>query len=241
LRRRAPVAGAALRHAALLGALLLSACASRVGPPSNTPARPVAQPSQALSATAQHPPSKGDPEARFQAAVQLVKDKKPQEAKDAFASLAQDFPQFAGPLDNLGVLQEQGRQHNEALASFAKATSINPSSDFAWAWLGILYRESNDYGHAEQAYRKAISLNPQRAITHLNLGILYDAYLHRPQDALAQYREYQRLAGAGAKPVVVAWINELQDGMAPAAGAASPSPGSPAVVTGSPSAVEGKQ
>jgi len=52
----------------------------------------------------------------------------------------------------------------------------------------------------------------------LNLGILYDAYLKRPQDALAQYREYQRITGKDGKPVVTAWINELQDGLQQPAG-----------------------
>ena len=211
----------------LAAALLLSACASRV----EKPAQPVTPPAAAATPAAAAAPDKGDPEQRFQAALQLLKDKKPQDAKDAFAKLAQDFPQYAGPLNDLGVLQAQGKQRDQAIASFARATSINPNDDFAWGWLGILYRESGDYGRAEQAYLKALALKSDNAVTHLNLGILYDAYLKRPQDALAQYREYQRIAGKDSKPVVTAWINELQDGLPQAAaGQAAPAANPPGTV-----------
>jgi tetratricopeptide (TPR) repeat protein len=212
------------------GSLLLAACqgggAAKPGPATPTTNQPPAATTQPAT------PDKGDPEQRFQAALKLMKDKKPADAKDAFAKLAQDFPQYAGPLNDLGVLQAQGKQRDQAIASFGKAVQINAKDDFAWAWLGILYREGNDYNRSEQAYLKALALAADRPSTHLNLGILYDAYLKRPKDALAQYREYQRLAGANAKPIVAAWINELQDGMpqaaaAPAAGQVTPAAGTP--------------
>jgi len=206
-----------------LAALLLAACASQV----QKPPPPLSSAPEAAATPGTAPPAaaKSDPEQRFQDALQLMKDKKPQEAKDAFAKLAQDFPGYSGPLNDLGVLQAQGKQRDQAIASFQQAASINAKDDFAWDWLGILYRESGDYGHSEQAYLKAIALNADNADAHLNLGILYDAYLRRPQDALAQYREYQRISGKDGRPVVAAWINELQDGLpaaAPAAGQAPP-------------------
>lgn len=216
-----------------LAAALLSACASRVQQPA-APGTPVA-PAATLPPAAKAP-DKGDPEQRFQAALQLLKDKKPQDAKDAFAKLAQDFPQYSGPLNDLGVLQAQGKQRDQAISSFARATAANPKDDFAWGWLGVLYRENGDLGRAEQAYLKAIALKSDNPVTHLNLGILYDAYLKRPQDALAQYREYQRLAGKDSRPVVTAWINELQDGLPQpaaarnAAGQAAPAAGPSAPV-----------
>ncbi len=228
------------RHAglwlSLCVALVLAACgggqATRPGaaegtsPPSQTPAAPKA-------------PDKGDPEQRFGDALKLMKDKKPQEAKDAFAKLAQDFPQYAGPLNDLGVLQAQGKQRDQAISSFNKAATVNPKDDFAWGWLGILYRENGDYVRSEQAYLKAIALKSDNAVTRLNLGVLYDAYMKRPQDALAQYREYQRIAGKDSKPIVAAWINELQDGLPQAAGKATAGQLTPAA--GTAPAVERKQ
>jgi len=70
----------------------------------------------------------------------------------------------------------------------------------------------------------------------LNLGILYDAYLKRPQDALAQYREYQNIAGKDSRPVVTAWINELQDGLPQPAGNTSPTAGQVTPAAGTTSA-----
>jgi tetratricopeptide (TPR) repeat protein len=197
-----------------LSLTLLAACASRVQKHTEESA-PAAEPTQQPATPAAA--SKGDPEQRFQAALGLMKTKKPQEAKDAFAKLAQDFPQYAGPLNDLGVLQAQGKQRDQAIASFAKAVSINGQDDFAYSWLGVLYRESGNYPAAEQAYLKAVALKPDNAVTRLNLGILYDAYMARPRDALTQYQEYQRLAGKDSKPVVMAWIKELQDNQTPAA------------------------
>lgn len=200
----------------LLPTLMLSACtapAPHYYGSVPTHAAPV-QPQAADATAANSAPAKGDPEQRFQAALKLMKDHQPQEARDAFAGLAQDFPQYSGPLNDLGVLQAQGRQRDQAIASFARAIAANGSNAFAYGWLGILYRESSDYAHAEQAYRKAIELKPEDAAAHLNLGILYEIYLKRPAEALTQYREYQRIAGQKNLMVGI-WIRQLESKMQP--------------------------
>ncbi|MBV8062399.1 MAG: tetratricopeptide repeat protein [Nevskia sp.] len=197
-------------------ALLLAACSGPAPRQYPIPARP-AEPAPAPAAA---DPVRGDPEQRFQAALQLMKDKRPQEARDAFARLAQDFPQYAGPLNDLGVLQAQGRQRDQAIASFAKAVAADERNAFAWNWLGILYRESGDFARAEQAYRKAIAVKPDDAAAHLNLAILCEVYLGRPVEALAQYREYQRIAGNGNLMVGI-WIRQLELRLRPTSLAAS--------------------
>ena len=194
-------------------ALLLAACTAPAPHYNGSPPSAridLVQPAAAPSAD----PAKGDPQQRFQAALKLMKDHEVQQARDAFASLAQDFPQYSGPLDDLGVLQAQGRQREQAIASFAKATAANGGDAFAYGWLGILYRESGDYAHAEQAYRKAIELKPEDATAHLNLAILYEVYLQQPGQALAQYHEYQRIAGQGNLLVGV-WVRQLELKMQP--------------------------
>ncbi len=200
----------------LLPALLLAACTAPAphyygSAPSSRfePTSPAA-----AVAPAKPDPAKGDPEQRFQGALKLMKDHQPQQARDAFASMAQDFPQYSGPLDDLGVLQAQGKQRDQAIASFARAIAANGSDAFAYGWLGILYRENGDYAHAEQAYRKAIELKPDDAAAHLNLGILCEIYLKRPAEALTQYREYQRIAGRNNLMVGV-WIKQLEMKMQP--------------------------
>lgn len=199
-----------------VAALLLAACSGPAPRQYGALAHPVSAAPAAVQAAQPVDTTKGDPEQRFQAALKLMKDKQPAEAKAAFAALAQDFPQYSGPLNDLGVLQAQGRQRDQAIASFARATSADGRNAFAWGWLGILYRESGDYVHAEQAYRKAIELKPEDAAAHLNLAILYDAYLGRPAEALAQYREYQRIAGNGNLMVGV-WMRQLEARLQPTA------------------------
>jgi tetratricopeptide (TPR) repeat protein len=200
-------------------ALVLAACGSAA---TRTPAAkpaPVEAPEPAPTPAG---PDKGDPDARFKDALQLLKDKQPQEAQAAFAKLADDFPEFSGPLTNLGILYAQGKQRDQALVAFNKAVADNPQNPVAQNWVGILYRERNDYARAESAYLKALKAKPDYAPAHLNLGILYDVYWKRPQDALAQYREYQRLTG-GDRLIVTAWIKQLEEtAAAPAAPGAKP-------------------
>ncbi|MBL6749248.1 MAG: hypothetical protein ISP90_01935 [Nevskia sp.] len=199
--------------------LLLAACAAKP----EKPAEAAAPPPAAAQA------NKGDPEKRFADALALVKAHKSGDAQAALAALAVDFPQFSGPLCELGVLYAQGRRRDEAIASFSKAVAAKPDNAFAYGWLGILYRENGAYARAEQSYLKAISINADDAPAHLNLAILYDAYLHRPQDAVKQYREYQRIAGTD-RAIVTAWINELQEPAASRPAAAAPTPGGAAPV-----------
>lgn len=152
---------------------------------------------------------KNDPDQRFSAALKLMKDHQPQEAQAAFAALAKDFPDFSGPLTDLAILYAQARQRPQAIAVFSKAVNMNPRNAVAWNWLGILYRESGDYVHAESAYQQALSAKPDYAAAHLNLAILYDVAMRRPQDALFQYREYQRISGKDDL-IVTAWIKDLE-------------------------------
>jgi tetratricopeptide (TPR) repeat protein len=150
-----------------------------------------------------------DADRRFSAALKLMKDKQPKEAQAAFQALATDFPEYSGPLTALGILYAQGKQRDQALASFAKAASANPNNAVAWNWLGSLYRENNNFKQAEDSYRKALAAKADYAAPHLNLGILYDVSMRRPQDAIKEYREYQRIAGSDNLMVSV-WIKELE-------------------------------
>ncbi|MFI4979266.1 MAG: hypothetical protein ACHQIO_02850, partial [Nevskiales bacterium] len=123
----------------LLPLVMLAACsgpAPRYNGTAPAHAREVQPLAQAGPANPAPDQAKGDPEQRFQAALKLMKDHQPQEAREAFASLAQDFPNYSGPLNDLGVLQAQGKQRDQAIASFARAINANGSNAFAYGWLG---------------------------------------------------------------------------------------------------------
>lgn len=168
----------------------------------------VARPSAPLQ-TPPLPDSRASPEARFEAALKLMKDQQPQDAQRAFLELARDYPDLSGALTNLGILYARSRERDEAIAFFAKAIGANPSNAVALNWLGILYRENGDYRSAENAYRRALAVRPEYAAAHLNLGILYDVFMQRPHEALAEYRSYQTQAGK-QDLIVSAWIMDLE-------------------------------
>lgn len=198
-------------HAALFGlCMLATGCTSMAMKPYTPPssssrpgaAKPEANPGKSVVAA-------NDPDQRFNAALKLMKDQQPQEAQAAFAALARDFPDFSGPLTDLAILYAQSRQRPQAIAGFSKAVNMNPRNAVAWNWLGILCRESGDYVRAENAYRQALSVKPDYAAAHLNLAILYDVAMKRPQEALFQYREYQRSSGKDDL-IVSAWIKDLE-------------------------------
>lgn len=205
-------------RAALIGVLVLAlaACGSpgprkpavRSGAP---PAASGIDPSTALAATDANL-SKGDPEQRFQEALALMKARRLAEAQAAFITLSRDYPGFSGPLTDLGILYARTGQPEQAMASLRRAVAANPDNAVAHNWLGTLYREAGDFAQAEQAYRRAIAARPGYAPAQLNLAILYELSLRRPDQALAAYREYQRLTGKDDL-IVVAWIRDLESRM----------------------------
>jgi tetratricopeptide (TPR) repeat protein len=161
-------------------------------------------------------PDKGDPQARFSAALSLWKQNQIAETEEAFKALIADFPEFAGPWTNLGILYAKSNRRDQAIGALTKAVSLNPDNGIAYNWLGILYRESRDYPKASQAYQKALDIDPDHALAHYNLAILLDEHLKRPQDALPHYRAYQKLTGKEDLKVM-AWVAEIEARNQPAA------------------------
>ena len=214
----------------LLMTVLVSGCSILRPHPDTSATAPAATNGPAQTAV-QKTPDKADADARFSAALDLMKQKQNPQAEQALSDLAKDFPQYSGPLTDLGILYGRSNRQQQALDAFSHAVAANPQNAVAYNWLGILYRESGDYPRAEQAYRKALEINADSADAHLNLGILYDSYLNRPADALAQYKEYQRLGGMDDLRVAV-WMAEIEKAQ-PASSTlgAAPQPAAPAVTT----------
>jgi tetratricopeptide (TPR) repeat protein len=182
-------------------ALVLAACGTATRKP-DRPAPPVAgAPVKA--------PDKGDPQARFQAALEQLKAKQFSEAEAALVALSKDFPEFSGPWTNLGIIYANSNRKPLAMAAFNKAAVLNQENAVAFNWLGILSRETRDYARAQAAYERVLKLQPNHALAHYNLAILLDEHLKRPADALPHYREYQRLAGKQDLKVL-AWVAEIE-------------------------------
>lgn len=184
----------------LLCAVLLSACST---PPlrSDAPPRAAAPAAESLASAAQP---------RFEAALKLMQEGQREAALAALQALCRDYPQFSGPYTDLGILYSKMQRRDAAIASFTQALQRNPDNVVALNYLGGLYREAGDYTRAEQAYQQAQRARRDYAPSYLNLAILYELSLHRPQQALAQYRLYQQYAGAQAQPMVTVWIKEIE-------------------------------
>ncbi|MEQ1437937.1 tetratricopeptide repeat protein [Fontimonas sp. SYSU GA230001] len=200
-------------------ALALSACGALTRK-SESPAPPSATPAESAA-----PIDKGDPNARFDAAMKLWRDNQIAEAEEAFISLTRDFPDHAGPWVNLGILFAKSNRRDPAIGAFGRAVSLNPDNKVAFNWLGILYREAGDLNRARLSYERALQIDADYALAHFNYGVLLDAHLKRPADALPHYRAYQR-AGHADDLRVLAWIAEIEAAAKPAAPApAPPAPG----------------
>ncbi|HSW13145.1 MAG TPA: tetratricopeptide repeat protein [Solimonas sp.] len=188
-----------------MSALLLAACAA---PSPRPPAPPASITPSRLQAPASLPRG-ADADQRFKTALALLKNGQPQPARDILLALAREQPELSAPLTALGMLYAQGRQRDQAIATFSKAVAANPANAIALNWLGSLQREAGNYAAAEQSYRRAIAVRADYAAPHLNLGILYDVSLQRPQQALASYRSYLQVSGS-ENLIVSAWIRELE-------------------------------
>jgi tetratricopeptide (TPR) repeat protein len=189
----------------VLTASLLAGCGAfgkKTAPKGGQPKKPVAGATTAA-------PAKGDPQARFTAALQLMREKKLPDAEAAFLALNSDFPQYSGPMTNLGIIYAKSNRRDQAIGALTKATTLNARNPVAWNWLGVVLREAGDPASAERSYNKALQIKPDYAAAHLNLGILYDTYLGRPADALVHYRQYQQLAGK-EELRIAAWIAEIE-------------------------------
>jgi tetratricopeptide (TPR) repeat protein len=183
----------------------LAACGSP-GPRPNAAPRTSSLAARASAPVVEH---SQDADARFKAALDLMKARQFEPARAAFVALSRDFPEFSGPLTNLGILYAKDKQRDAAVESLSRAVDANPRNAVALNWLGILYRESGAYARAEEAYLRALTVRDDYAPATLNLAILYDVFLHRPDAALTRYRAYQQLTG-GDNLIVAAWIRDLE-------------------------------
>lgn len=194
--------------AALGAALLLGGCSTPARKPA--PAKPAAITNTAPAPKLLAPvPGRPAPELRFQNALLLMQDQRPQDAQAALQSLLKDYPDLSGALTDSGILYARTKQRAQAISSFERAIVANPGNTVALNWCGAMYREAGDHKRAEQRWQRAIELKPDYAAAVLNLAILYDVSMRRPQDALPLYRRYQELSG-GKDLIVSAWVRDLE-------------------------------
>ncbi len=112
----------------VLLAALLSACNSAPARRAN-PSSPSAAQSTAMAPAAKAlTPVTGRPapELRFQNALALMQDQRPQYAQLALQSLLKDYPDLSGVWTDAGIIQARAKQRDLALKSFERAIAANP-------------------------------------------------------------------------------------------------------------------
>jgi Flp pilus assembly protein TadD len=155
------------------------------------------------------PPIPPEATQQFERALTLLGggDLGPAEAE--FKKLNATYPEYSGPLVNLGVIYLKSGKYAEAEKSLRAAIELSPMNAAAFNQLGIVYRNMGRFKDADTAYRQAISADPNYGLAHLNLGVLCDLYLQQPERALESFEHYLKLV-SNTDPKVNAWVRELR-------------------------------
>lgn len=182
------------RSLALAAVLLLAACAG--------------QPAKESSAKAAAAVSlRAEDQAAWQSSMQLIKQQKWAEAKNALTPVAKNNPQFPGVLINLAAVNCQLQQWQEAAALLKRLPNAEQSPQ-ALNLMGVVAEHGGQITQAEQYYLSAVNNPAASAEAQYNLALLYDIYWQDPLKALPYYEAYAR-----ARPedkAVSDWITEIK-------------------------------
>jgi len=94
--------------------------------------------------------------------------------------------------NNLGLVYDQARNHDKAIAELQKAIEFNPHLTKAHMDIATVYAKRGNFDKAFEEFNTALKLNPQVADIHYNLGILYE-YLNDSQNAALEFTLAYRL------------------------------------------------
>jgi tetratricopeptide (TPR) repeat protein len=179
-----------------------------------------------------HPDVPPAARADFTRAVNLMRAGNTADAERAFRQIATQYPQFAAPLVNVGLMQRKLGQLDKAEESLKSAVAREGASAVAWTELGVTQRMRGEFKDAAASYQKAVEVDPLYAPAWRNLGVLEDLYLADPARALPAFEQYKTLTGE-EKPVS-GWIADLRQRLGmpavkrPEAAAPAPEQGAPA-------------
>lgn len=178
------------------------------------------------------PPPPIPPEAtqRFERALTLLGANDFAQAAKELQALSIAYPDYSGPMTNLGIVYLKTDKLDDAEKTLKAATQRGEPSAVAFNQLGIVYRKLGRFADADKAYSEALRIDPSYALAHLNRGVLCDLYLQQPQRALEDFERYLQLTKS-PDTRVTSWVKELQSRLgvktAPPAAPATPPPTEP--------------
>ena len=149
--------------------------------------------------------------ARYAQALDQMEDGDDPAAADLLESLSAEYPSYAGPAVNLGIIHTRNGRDQEATAVLESAIAVCSNCAAAYNQLGISQRRQGHFDAAETAYLQAIDADENYALAYFNLGVLYDLYLRQPQLAVEYYQQYLQFEpDESSHDQVVRWIADLQ-------------------------------
>lgn len=146
---------------------------------------------------------------RYQTALAAMAKGEYAKALTGLQTVAEAWPERAGPRFNLGVAFYHLGRDDEAKSSLQDAVGIDPELAAAYNLIGILDRRAGAFDASRKAYEQAIDTDPKYANAELNLAILYDIYLLQPKQALRHYDRFMALNG-GEDDTVAQWVTDLK-------------------------------
>ncbi len=145
----------------------------------------------------------------YEAAVADLQASRYAEAQAGFNTLLKDFPKLPGPVVNLALVYRQQNKPAAEEAALKVATETWPKYAPGHHQTGLWLRKQGRFAEADEAYARAIDLDAKYLAAHYDRGVLNDLFLQRPQQALTEYEQYQKMLPE-PDPLVARWIADLQ-------------------------------
>ena len=115
----------------------------------------------ASAAPAPRPPVPPAAASDFARAVGYMRAGNATEAELGFKQIALQYPQFAAPLVNLGLLYRKHNRLEDSEQALKSAVDHEPTSAVAWTELGVTQRMRGEFKAAAGSYEEAIKADPQ--------------------------------------------------------------------------------
>ena len=109
-------------------------------------------------------------------------DSRKQQARRMLESLIQTDPTSGHHWFNLGFLQEEAGQYEDACTSFTKATQLSPLTDRAWYGLGMVLIRLQRFDEAVKAFKQNTQLQPMSPYGWYQLARVH-VDRHQPEEA----------------------------------------------------------
>lgn len=129
----------------------------------------------------------------FTKAEQAVENDDLVVAINLYTQLAEQYPQYSGPLLNLAIIYNKQNNSTQAEQYFKKTLSVNKLNLRAYSAYGAFLRNEGRFLEAEKVYLTGLSLWDDVPATHKNLAILYDLYMGKFEQAYSHYQRYLEL------------------------------------------------